>query len=74
MLLNPYSYKMKDFEAELSENFDKYGPAKMEEVIDKLRFDSVGFKNVEKQAECIKTIITDKVLGNLQQKYSEGLN
>ena len=74
MLLDPYSYKMKDFEAELSENFDKYGRAKMEEVINKLSFDSVGFKNVEKQIECIKTIITDRVLENLKQNHSDGLN
>ena len=74
MLLDPYSYKMKDFEAELSENFDKYGRAKMAEVINKRRLDSVGFKNVEKQIECIKTIITDRVLENLKQNHSDGLN
>ena len=74
MLMDPYSYKMKDFEDELSETLHLNNAAKIEEIIMKLRCNSVGFKNVQSQIDCIKTIITDKVLEHLKQKHSEGLN
>lgn len=74
MLIDPYSYKMKDFEDELSETLHLNNAAKIEEVIMKLRCNSVGFKNTQNQIDCIKTIIADKVIEHVKQKHSEGLN
>ena len=74
MLLDPYSYKMKDFEDELYETLEKQDAAKIEEIIMKLRCNSVGFKNVSNQIDCIQTIVTDRVLEHLKQKHSEGLS
>ena len=45
MLLDPYYYKMNDLEDELSEIFNQHDAAKIEEIIMKLRCNSVGFKS-----------------------------